>query len=98
MQSSFRNYKHFIIHPTSKEVDEINEFTFQHYAKKWAYLHSFFPVVRIIEKDKLSIKIYYHKNHIHGRREMEDFCATYYREVFPELRYKWCNVLKIPIE
>jgi len=98
MQSTFKNYKHFIIHPTSKEVDEINEFTFQHYAKKWAYLHSFFPVVRIIEEEKLSIKIYYHKNHIHGRREMEDFCATYYREVFPELRYKWCNVLKIPIE
>lgn len=98
MQSSFRTHTMFITPPTSKEVDEINEFTFTHYAKKWAYLRSFFPVLRNIEEDKLSIKIYYHEYLIHGRREMEDFCATYYREVFPGLRYACCNILRIPIK
>ncbi len=97
LSSTFKNYKHLIVQSTTKEIDDINEFIFNSYAKKWAYLRSFFPVARSIQNNELSIKIYYHKYDIYGRREMEDFCSTCYREVIPKLKYSTCNIIGIPV-
>ncbi len=84
--------------PITYKVKEINEITFKQHAKKWAYANSFFPVLRIVENDRIFIKLYYYVELSDDIRQLEEFSATYYRENIPNMNYSTCNVLRIKIE
>lgn len=84
--------------PATDEVKLINAFTFKQHAKKWAYANSFFPVLRMVENDKISIKLYYDVELRDDVRQLEEFSATYFRENIPNMNYSTCNVLRIKIE
>ncbi len=92
----FKNFRHLIIHPTTKEVDEINDFIFNYCAKRWAANHSFFPVLRLIEADKISIKLYYDERHSSDHRQLEELSVTCYRELIEGFDYSTCNIIRIP--
>lgn len=94
----FQNESNPPAQPTTQQVKEINEFTFKQYAKKWAYVNSFFPVLRLIENDKIFIKIYYDVELRDDIRQLEEFSATFYRENIANLNYSECNVLRIRVE
>lgn len=79
----------------TEEVKIINEITFKNFAHKWAYTNSFFPVLRLIEHDKIYIKIYYKKTISNDIRQLEELLSTYYRENFQNLNYSQCNILRI---
>lgn len=98
MISTFKHYRHFIIHPTTDEVDRINEFTFKHYSKDWVLKRGFLPVLRFISDREFGIKIYYNGNKIQERRMMEEYCALYFVEKIDLLKHcNSCNAIRIPL-
>jgi hypothetical protein len=96
--STFAKAKQFLIHPTTKEVDEINDYTFLHYAKKWASHRNFFPVVRVIKNRELFVKLYYSEKLTYENRQLQEYCADYYREMFPKLSFEECTYIGIPFK
>jgi hypothetical protein len=90
--------RYLIIYPSTVEVDEINDYSFHHYARKWAYYHSFLPVLSKIRKDKIIIKLFYNENLRYDLRQIEEFCATFYREVFPILIYSQVNFIRVSLK
>lgn len=89
--------RYLLIYPSTKEVDDVNEYSFHHYARKWAYFHSFFPVLSKIQKGKIIIKLYYYDNLRYDLRQIDEFCATFYREVFPNLSYSKANFIHVSL-
>ncbi|MBL0330073.1 MAG: hypothetical protein IPP64_11805 [Bacteroidetes bacterium] len=81
--------------PLTDEVKEINEIAFRNHAKIWAYSNAFLPVIRKLENNTLFLTLYYDSYRNRDIRQIEELCATYYREEFPGISYSECNVLKI---
>lgn len=97
--STFKEYRQFIIHPTTEDVDRINEFTFNNYSKDWVINRGFLPVLRHISNDEFRIKLYFKKDGIQERRMMEEYCASYFSEKFDSLRHCiTCGAITIPLE
>jgi len=95
---TLKKYRYLIVHPSTKEVDEINDHSFHQYVRKWAYYHSFLPVLSKIQKDRIIIKLFYYENLRCDLRQIDEFCATFYREVFPNLIYSKANFIHVPLK
>jgi hypothetical protein len=94
LSPTFGNYKALIIHPVDERVKQINDFTLEYFAKKSIIKYGFFPVLRLIESEKIYIKLYYYKYRIGAsKREIEDFSSEFYRSEIKGLCYSCCNVM-----
>ena len=96
LSSTFGNHKALITQSVSEKVKQINDFTLEYFAKKSIINYGFFPVLRIIESEKIYIKLYYYKYRIGAsKREIEDFSSEFYRSEIKGLSYSSCNILAI---
>jgi hypothetical protein len=76
---TFGNYKVLITKSVDERVRQINDFTLEYIAKRSIIKYGFFPVLRIIESEKIYIKLYYYKYRIGAsKREIEDFSSEFF--------------------
>jgi hypothetical protein len=96
LSPTFGNYKALITQPVDESVKQINDFTLEYFAKKSFIKYWFFRVLRIIESEKISIKLYYYKYRIGAsKREIEDFSSEFYRSEIKGLYYPCCNITTV---
>lgn len=96
LKPTFGNYKALITQLVDERVKQINDFTLEYFAKKSIIKYGFFPVLRIIESEKIYIKLYYYKYRIGAsKREIEDFSSEFYRSEIKGLSYTSCNIMTI---
>jgi len=99
LRPTFGYYRALITQCVSERVKQINDFTLEHFAKKSIIKYGFFFVLRIIESEKIYIKLYYYPDRIGGsKREIEDFSSEFYRSEIKDLCYLSCNILTIPLK
>jgi hypothetical protein len=99
LSPTFGNYKALITKSVDERVKQINDFTLEYFAKKSIIKYGFFPVLRIIESNKIYIKLYYYKYRIGAsKREIEDFSTEFYRSEIKGLSYSCCNIMTIHLE
>ncbi|MEJ7611102.1 MAG: hypothetical protein WKF88_07985 [Ferruginibacter sp.] len=92
-------FRSLIDQPVTERVRSINDLTLEHFAKKSILRFGFFSVLRFIEQDRIYIKFYFFNARIRSsKREIEDFVAVYYAAEISELKYKSCNILRIPLK
>ena len=99
LRPTFGYYRALITQCVSERVKQINDFTLEHFAKKSIIKYGFFFVLRIIESEKIYIKLYYYPDRIGGsKREIEDFSSEFYQSEIKDLCYLSCNILTIPLK
>jgi hypothetical protein len=99
LKPTLGNYKALITQSVSERVKQINNFTLEYFAKKSIINYGFFTVLRIIESEKIYIKLYYYSDiNRHRKREIEDFSSELYRSEIKGLSYLSCNIMTIPLK
>ena len=96
VKPTFGNYKALITQSVSERVKQINDFTLDYFARRSIIKYGFFPVLRIIESEKIYIKLYrYSHLNRHSNREIEIFSSAFYLSEIKGLSYLDCNIMSI---
>ncbi len=81
------------------EVANMNDWHLEYFFKKCLIQSGFISIIRFNYDDTLYLKLYYFNNKVKDNvREMEEFVTSYYLHEKYELKYKKCNIIRIPLK
>jgi hypothetical protein len=81
------------------EVANLNDWHLNHFFKKCLIQCGFISIIRYNYDDTLYLKLYFFDNKVRdNKREMEDFVTSYYLHEKYELKYKKCNIIRVPLK
>jgi hypothetical protein len=81
------------------EVATLNDWYFKNFFKKCLTQSGFISIIRFNYDDTLYVKLYFFDNKVRdNRRQMEEFVTSYYLHEKYELKYKKCNIIRIPLK
>jgi hypothetical protein len=66
--------------PNESSIESINQFAFENYARDWATLRKFLPVLQSSDDGIIQIDLFYHTDLTYDVRQVEELVTTFYRE------------------
>jgi hypothetical protein len=81
------------------EVATLNDWHFKKFFKKCLTQSGFISIIRFNYDDTLYVKLYFFDKKVRdNKRQMEEFVTSYYLHEKYELKYKKCNIIRIPLK
>lgn len=97
--STFGTHHALITQPVSAAISHINDRCLASFGRKSITRYGFLSVLQRIEADTIYTKLYYYPEKIRdSKREIEDFAATFFYGEMEDLDYRYCNIIRIPID
>ena len=96
---TFGKFASLLNEKVSPEVSNMNDWHFKNFFKKCLSQSGFISIIRFNYDDTLYVKLYFFDKKVRdNRREIEEFVTSYYLHEKYELKYKKCNIIRIPLK
>lgn len=96
---SFSAYRHLLTEPADAEIVSINDWYFDHISKCCLLTGGFISFIRKQVNETLYVKLYFFEDRVkENKREIEQFVSSFYLHEKYNLKYKTCNIIRIPLK